>query len=125
MTMMAIVIFTVFMIMMVTERVRVTGEPSLGQRFRGFVRAALNARIHFDACLRQRRQCAGTYTSADQGIHAPCPEKVGKGAVARTFGVHDHGAFNDAILRPIELELLRTSKVLKNHSIIVSGRDPS
>lgn len=78
MTMMAIVIFTVFMIMMVTERVRVTGEPSLGQRFRGFVRATLNARIHFDARLRQRRQCAGTYTSADQGIHAPCPEKVGK-----------------------------------------------
>jgi hypothetical protein len=110
-------------VMMITMCIRIIFQITLRESFCCRVRRALNTGIEFYTRIGQRHLRAHADATADQRVNFLCLKESGQRAVSASIGVYYLFSRDPAILRVIQLELLRMSEMMENLSIFVGDCD--
>ena len=113
----------VMVFMMIAAGIRIILQVALRESFRRRVRRPLHAGIEFYTRIGQRHLCAHADTAADQCVNLRCLKESGQRAMSASIGVYYLFSRDPAILRVIQLELLRMSEMMENLSIFVGDCD--
>ena len=112
--------FPVMMVVVVAPGVGIIREPAFGQRPGRRVRGTAHAAVELDPGLGQRALRAHADPAADQRVRLRGLQKAGQRAVTAAAGGHDLFRDDPAVLRVVELELLRVAEMLEDLSVFVS-----
>ena len=88
------------------------------------VAVARHAGIDIDAGLSEGVNSPAADATADKHVDATCCKHAGKGAMTSTIRAYHLRRYNLTVFDVVDIELLRSTKVLENLTVFVRDRNP-